>query len=534
MHKTINHQTLTKNAPSRSKILTNFNLVLAALIILKLLAHFLTSSNYELHRDAYLYIAQSNHLAFGYWSTPPFTAFMAKISALLFGESIFAYRLFPALTGAASLYLIGLIVKTLRGSTWALLLAGSAFLFSVAFLRSNSLLQPVSYDQFFWLLSFFLIVKMISQNEPRYWLYIAVAWGLGFLNKYSMVIFALPFVAGLLLTPRRRLLFSSYTLYGLGLGFLIILPNIIWQHTHNWIVFHHISELAETQFVNVSFGGFMFMQGLMNLHALPLWLGGLFFLLFSKGETRLRALGYATLIIIFGLALVQAKAYYTLGIYSGLFAIGGVAFERWFRAKKAFIKPLLLAFIMLANLPVLPFALPLLKMDKMVDYSAAAASYGLESLVTWEDGRVYHLPQDYADMTGWRELTQVVATAWFAIPESQRDHIVIYAENYGLAGAVNFYGNKMGLPEAISFHDSFAIWAPDTLGMTPDSLILIYINDDSEDVNRYFKDVREAGLLENPYARESGMPVYICRNPIAEFPEIYLQIARQNKSRFAQ
>jgi len=534
MHKTIEHKTLTEDAPSRNIILNSFNLVLAALIILKLLAHFLTSTNYELHRDAYLYIAQSQHLAFGYWSTPPFTAFMAKISALLFGESVFAYRLFPALTGVASIFLIGLIVKTLRGSTWALLLAGSAFLFSVAFLRSNSLLQPVSYDQFFWLLSFYLIVKMITQNEPRYWLYIAVAWGLGFLNKYSMVIFALPFVAALLFTPQRRLLRSRYTLYGLGLGFLIILPNIIWQHAHNWIVFHHISELAETQFVNVSFGGFMFMQGLMNLHALPLWLGGLFFLLFSKSETRFKALGYTTVIIIFGLALIQAKSYYTLGLYSGLFAVGGVAFEKWFRTKRAALKPLMLAFIMLANLPVLPFALPLLKMDKMVDYSAAAAGYGLESLMTWEDGRVYHLPQDYADMTGWQELSDIVAKTYYSIPQSRRADVVIYAENYGLAGALNFYGKKTGLPEAVSFHDSFAMWAPDSLAANPDSLILIYINDDSEDVNRYFKDVREAGILSNPYARESGMPVYICRNPVAEFREIYLQIARQNKSRFTQ
>ncbi len=103
-------------------------MLVGGLILFKVTLHLLTSTVYELHRDAYLYLAEGRHLAPGYVSVPPLTPWLGRLFTLLFGESAFAVRLLPAITGGASVLVIALIVKNLGGRTWALLLACLAFI----------------------------------------------------------------------------------------------------------------------------------------------------------------------------------------------------------------------------------------------------------------------------------------------------------------------------------------------------------------------------------------------------------------------
>ncbi len=122
-------------------------------VIIKLLIHFLTFANYELHRDAYLYYAQSEHLAWGYVAVPPSIAVVGKIATTLFGNTTFGLRFFPALIGAFNLVIIGLMAKELNGKKATLILASLVFLLSPAYLHTNTLFQPVSFNQFYWLLA---------------------------------------------------------------------------------------------------------------------------------------------------------------------------------------------------------------------------------------------------------------------------------------------------------------------------------------------------------------------------------------------
>ena len=64
---------------------------------MKLLIHFFTFSNFELHRDAYLYYAQSQHLAWGYVAVPPSTAVIGKLATLIFGNTTFGLRFFSGI-----------------------------------------------------------------------------------------------------------------------------------------------------------------------------------------------------------------------------------------------------------------------------------------------------------------------------------------------------------------------------------------------------------------------------------------------------
>jgi hypothetical protein len=149
----------------------------------------------------------------------------------------------------------------------------------------------------------------------------------------------------------------------------------------------------------------------------------------------------------------------------------------------------------------------------MVVYGQKVKSVVGNSFLKWEDGKEHPLPQDYADMTGWRELADIVDRAYWSLSEDERKRCVIYCENYGQAGAVLHYA-RQDTPSPISFSDSFLQWAPDSLDITT----FIYINDETDDIKKLFEEVVEFDRLKNPYARETGLPVYICRKPTKAMP----------------
>lgn len=505
-------------------------LLIGGLVLLKLLLHFFTNTNYELHRDAFLYLAEGDHLDFGYLSAPPSIALFARLTTTVFGDSTFAVRLFPALLGAASIILIALIVKELGGKSRAIVLGGGAFIVSPAFLRSNTLFQPVSFDEFYWLLAAYFMVKLLKTGRPQFWVHLGIVFGMGFLNKYSIAVLAVAFALSLLLTPLRRLFYSKYLLAGAAIGFLLILPNLIWQWSHRWPVVTHLAELRQNQLVHVTVPDFLLAQLLMNFPVILVWGCGLLFLLFLKEGKPYRALGYTVLAVVLILLLLSGKPYYTLGIYPLLFAAGGFALESYLRGRWRSLQWAVLAMMILLTLPALPYSLPVLPYDKMLVYAEQSKRYGFEGALRWEDGRLHPLPQDYADMIGWEELAKLAADAYHGLSAEEQARCAIYAENYGQAGAIKYHGKKYGLPEPLSFDDNFLLWAPDSL---ENLLAFIYVNDEfGEDIQHFFAEAALAGQLRNPYAREYGLGVYLCKRPKPEFGEFYAHKVRRLKQRF--
>ena len=483
----------------------------------KLVIHTLTATNYELHRDAFLYLAQADHLDWGYFSTPPLTPFFTKIMVSVFGYSDLVVRLLPALIGMTAIIFVGLITIELGGKKWAVFLGCLAFLISPAFLRSNTLLQPISFNQLFWIISSYFFIRMLKTENPKYWIHLGIIWGIAFLNKYSIVFLALAIVISLMISPKRKLLISKYTLYGLFIGFTLILPNLLWQNNNDWPVIMHMLELQRTQLVNVNLADFWIMQFIMNYHALLIWIAGLLFLFFGMNK-KYRPLAFTFVFLILILILLRGKHYYSLGIYPLLLAAGAVAFEHYFQKKKAVIYGLIVLMLVLA-LNALPHSLPVLSPPKMAAYARFSSKLGFEGALRWEDGQIHELPQDYADMNGWRELTAITAKAWNKLSVQEQKNTVIYAENYGLAGAIKYYGKSLGLPEPISFHDSFLFWAPDSLNNMEN---FIYINDEpGEDIEYFFKYFEKIGVVNNPYFRENGTQVYLGKKPDPEFYKFY-------------
>jgi len=224
--------------------------------------------------------------------------------------------------------------------------------------------------------------------------------------------------------------------------------------------------------------------------------------------------------------LLHGKHYYTLGLYPILFAAGGFVIEQQLSARRPWLRPALLIFMIALALPIIPYSLPILPHAQMLAYAERSKAYGLASALRWEDGRIHPLPQDYADMIGWEELANVVIKTYNSLSDSERARCAIYAENYGEAGAIKYYGKKHGLPEPVSFNESFVFWAPDSVVSGP----LIYVNDEIEEISYFFAEVRQVGKITNAFARESGLPVYLCRHPRNGFYEFYREKVRKLKS----
>jgi len=171
-------------------------------------------------------------------------------------------------------------------------------------------------------------------------------------------------------------------------------------------------------------------------------------------------------------------------------------------------------------IPVLPISLPVLPIPTLVQYCHVLADNGLETVVRWEDGIRHELPQDFADMLGWQELADIVGRTYQGLSPAERDRCMIYAGNYGQAGSISYLGQSYGLPEVVSLHGSFYYWSPDTI----QSEILIYVDDDPARIKTFFKEVTLIGKIETRYARERGLPVFLCKGPLVNFTKEWRKV----------
>jgi len=498
--------------------------IVFTLAIFKLLIHLLTNTNYSFHRDEFLYLAEGQHLSWGYMEVPPAIAVLGWLAQSL-GGSLFMVRLLPALIGSLTVFLIGVMVRDLGGKKWAQIFACLAFILSPAFLRSNTLFQPVSFNQFCWFLSAFLIVRLIKTQDPKQWLYLGIAAGIGILTKYSIAFFFASFFISLLLTPHRKWLKTKYPYLALGIALLIALPNLIWQVQHNLPVVSHMAELSQSQLKNVQPLGFLLAQFRFHQVAAIIWLPGLLYLFFGSKLSAYRILGWTYLFIILSLLLLSGKSYYSLGAYAMLMAAGGVAVESFLENKHKTLKYILLFVMVAATLPALPYGLPILRVDKMKQYCAFMKDrFGQEGPLYWEDGKIYPLPQDYADMHGWEEMVAKVADLYHSLSPAERKSCLIYGGSYGHAGPINYYRKKYDLPESYSFVGSFLTWIPDSVDFDRQ----IMIDDRLHEQSNWFHSMQLVDQIQNPNAREKGY-IYYRTDPKIDVKKEWTEVVSERK-----
>jgi hypothetical protein len=488
-------------------------LIIPAIALLNVIAHLVFSYNLEYHRDELLYFSLGNHPAFGYATVPPMIGWVAWMMQQLFGNSLFAVRLFPALISGIMIYLVSALAKELGGSLYARILAAIGSFISIFGLRSFLLFQPVHIDLLMWTLILYFIVKYVNTEERKYLVILGTIIGFTLLNKYLAGILLFSLLIIVPFTKYRIVFRERYFWYGVLAGFLVFLPNFIWQILNGLPVINHLTELNETQLVNVDGKSFLLEQLLIPGAASFLTVAGIIYLLSIKRAREYRFLGFVTISVIFTLLLLHGKSYYTQGVFPFLIAAGAVAWGIILHRK--WTKIVFAVIIILISIPFFPIGIPVFGQEGLVKYFAKIGDrYGMDFVCRFEDNSIHSLPQDYADMLGWEELAEIADEGWKMIPD--KNSAFIYCENYGQAGAVTVIGKKYGLPEAVCFSESFRYWIPEEFD--PDIRSALYINDElGDDVREIFRDIRKIGSISNRNAREYGTTVWLLSNPAGSF-----------------
>jgi hypothetical protein len=474
-----------------------------------LLVHLLTNGRYGYFRDELYYIAAAHHLDFGYVDQPPLSILLLRLSEILLGDSLFAIRLLPALAGAATVALTGAIARELGGRGWAVALACAASLCALFNLAVGNFFSMNAFEPLLWVGCVYLFVRIVNGGSPTLWLWMGALVGLSLENKHSTVFFAVGIFVALLLTPERRYLAGKWIWLGGLIAFAIALPNILWQAHNHWSTYELLSNIAHSN-KNVALSPIQFIAQqvvFMNPGTLPLWIAGLLWLLVSRDGSRYRALAIIYLVTLAEFIILHGKSYYLAPAYPMLFAAGGVAAERVFMARFKWLKPALLGVVLLTGASFAPLALPILPADKLIAYMRAIH---LQPPRT-ETSHTAALPQVFADQFGWEQMVGSVAHVYHHLRPEDEKRAAIFCQNYGEAGAIDFFGPKLGLPPAISGHQNYFLWGP--RDWTGEVAMVLDTND--EDERDQFALVEDLGqIVSSPWAMpfERRMHIFLCRN----------------------
>ncbi|TDX14334.1 glycosyltransferase family 39 protein [Flavobacterium sp. S87F.05.LMB.W.Kidney.N] len=487
--------------------MTKKTLILIGFIILKfVLQYVLISPEYDLQRDEYLHLDQAHHLAWGYLSVPPVTSWFSYIIFLL-GNSFFWIKFFPALFGALTLLVVWKTIELLKGNLYALILGALGILLS-CLLRINTLYQPNSLDILCWTAFYYILIQYITSEKPK-WLYLAaVVFAFGFLNKYNILFLLLGLIPAILLSNQRKIVAQKELYFSLILGLILIMPNLLWQYNNHFPIVHHMKELAETQLINVDRIGFLKEQILFFIGSLFVIFGALYALLvykpFKKYQLFFGAFIFTLLIFIY----FKAKAYYAIGLYPIYIAFGAVFLSEILNnGWKRFLKPVFILIPLLLFIPMYNIAFPNKSPEYIVEHPEKYKKLGM---LRWEDGKDHHLPQDFADMLGWKELARKTDSIYDLVPNKKET--IVLCDNYGQAGAINFYSKK-GI-KAVSFNADYLNWFD--LDIQYKNLIRVKDydenNEELKETSPYFETAAIGGQITNRYAREYGTTIFVFTN----------------------
>jgi hypothetical protein len=501
--------------------------LLGGLGFLLFAAHMAVSGRYGYFVDELYYIACSKHLAWGYVDQPPLIAVITWFVRSTLGESLPALRFLPAVGAGLRVVLTGLIARELGARRFGIALACVCVMVAPIYLGLDSILTMNVFESSFWLGAALIALKIFGGASQRLWLLFGVVCGAGLLNKHSVLFFGFGLFVGMLLTKQRKQFLSPWIWLGGLIAALIFLPNLFWE-VHRGFPTIELLRNVQASGRNTEMGPvkFLVVQA-MILHPLtaPVWIAGLVELLRDREGRGGRVLGITYVVIMVCMLTMHGRMYYPAPAYGMLFAAGGVAFERWFARVPAgkWLRPAYVTLLVVTGIALAPFAyFPMLSVDQYIAYSKFL-HFGPPKI---ENHQMGPLPQIYADQFGWKEMAQVVADAYHKLPPEEQKSCAIFGQNYGQAGAIDFFGTKMGLPPAISGHQSYFYWGP--RGYTGECIIVM--DDSPERLGELYSDVEKVGTVYHPLSMPyQHFDVYLCRGArFGTLEKVWPQLKRWN------
>jgi 4-amino-4-deoxy-L-arabinose transferase-like glycosyltransferase len=477
-----------------------------------LVFHIYFNNRYGYFRDEFDYLSCGDHLQWGYVDQPPLIPFLIHFCRALLGDSLRAIRFIPALASSLLILQTAAIARELGGRRYAMLLSAICALMALQYLSNGSLLTTNCLEPNLWMGCAYFAILAIKRNDSRYWLSFGVIAGLGLEEKYSIAVFGLGIVVGLLFTEHRRVFLDKWIWLGGIAAFLIFLPNLLWNLHYEWPFVQLMRGIrAESRDVVLGPFPYFFQQTLLlNPLTAPIWLTGLFALLFAPPLRRYRALGWCYVVCYTVFFVLHGKNYYLAPVYPMLLAAGAVAIEsaldrpRSGPPRRQWLKPVIVVILLVNGAYLAPVVVPILSPDAFLAY---AKTLPFKLPVMEHAHARAALPQWYADQFGWQEIVDQTAVAWNRLTPEERADCGIFAQDYGQAGAIDFLGRRDGLPGAMSGDRTYFLWGPHNYSGN----CMIVLDDRKEVLERYWNQVDYRGASAgNPYALEQQIDVFLC------------------------
>ncbi|MFE0626279.1 glycosyltransferase family 39 protein [Streptomyces sp. NPDC058864] len=452
------------------------------------------SGRYGFHRDELYFLVAGDHPAWGYVDQPPLTPLAARLSTAVFGDTPGGLRVVATLACAATIVVVAAVARELGGGRAAQVLAAACTGVSGFVLAVGHLVSTATFDMLAWVVVCWLLLRLLRTGDGRLWLAVGAALGVGMQNKYLIALLAFALLAALLATGPRHVLRGWWPVAGAAVAFAVALPNLWWQAAHGW------PQLTVAGGISADDGTenrIMFVpQQIVFLSPVfvPVWIAGGLRLWRDPALRWARAFAPAYLILAVMVVASGGKPYYCLPLLLVLLAAGCVTVASRPRAMWPAVA-VTAVISALISLPVLP-----------------PRSVGLVNAVNKEQG----------EQIGWPELAVAVDQAWSGVPAADRPRAVIFAQNYGEAGALAYHGAIRGLPAPYSAHMSFADWGPPPDSATGPVLLVRQVGADR--VERHFTGCQGAGRVNNGRDvdnEEQDAVIVLCTGPKEPWSQLW-------------
>jgi hypothetical protein len=488
-------------------------ILIAAVAAGVLLLHLLTNMRYGFHRDELQFLSDALHLDWGYVAYPPLTPFVERVSMTMFGVSLEGLRLFSVLAQVALVITAGLIARTLGGNRFAQGITALAVALAPIALLEGTEFQYTTFEQFAWVVATYGVVRLLSSDDERWWMWIGAFSGVGLMAKYTVVFFIGALLAGLLLTPARRLLFSRWFVLACGLTLLMVLPNLLWQVNHGFISLHFLEHIhaRDLRIGRGRAGDFWLFQAVLceNPFAIALTIRGI---VAAWRSVRYRALSIAFVLTILLFAAMKARGYYTAAVFPVIIAFGAVAIARQASLWRPPLRRSIFAFLCTGMLVTgVYFACVLVPIASSGPLKAFALAHS----------------EDLREQLGWDTFVNTVVQVRDSLTSEQRASLGIVTANYGEQGAVEILGRSHGLPAPLSLTNS--AWLRGYPTPQPSTLIVTGL--DSDEANDEFTSCQRAAHV--PYAANLNNEeskyhpdVFVCGPPRLPWPDFWKKYQR--------
>lgn len=473
----------------------------------------ISDSSSDFHIDELYYMAAGENLDWGFAEGSPLVPFLAKMSQSWLGSSLFALRVFPALSGAATVFIAGLFTRELGGRRFSQLLTASLVAIMPSYLYLQTALTVNTFEPLLWTSLALCVLLTNTKEDARLWALAGIVLGFGVLNKATAMHFAIALFIGTLIVERRNGFAIQWRVTGLAIALLISSPPFIWQLLHGWPIFQHQIESAlyeKKGFLPLSFD-FSIQQIVLTFPATLIWMLGFYYYMFSTDGRRFRVFAWAYLALFFIFVATRARFYYLLPIYPVMIGGGAVFLER-ILCNRTRVKRFIIPIVLVCGAIVSPMALPIF--PKAVIIGFGNTIYKPPSLSQNPADSEQLIPWHLRIMYGWEDYVSQVGAVFAKIPIHQRKEVVLLAWHYGDAGAIDHYGSSYNLPKAISGHTGYYYWGP--RGYSGDRVLSL--GGDPNFLKQTFKHVVLIGTI-----KRLGEPqnIYLCSQILKPLREMW-------------